>query len=162
MFLCNSAFLNLSLDQVIQGKTDVQANLLVPLEDSTSPLRLTMNSQLQGVTINLPAPFGKELDSRREITSTVAFSDNLDIEVAMGEDIQVHLIQKDGVLIRGLLALDSKQTALPEVGRFMVTGHLEHFSLSEWQDAVSPLLSDAGETINSDESLKPVFDIQIE
>ncbi|MDX2349610.1 MAG: YhdP family protein [Porticoccus sp.] len=155
-------FLNLSLDQVIQGKTDVQANLLVPLEDSTSPLRLTLNSQLQGVTINLPAPFGKELDSRREITSTVAFSDNLDIEVAMGEDIQVHLIQKGGVLIRGLLALDSKQTALPEVGQFMVTGHLEHFSLSEWQDAVSPLLSDAGDTINSDESLKPVFDIKID
>ncbi|HEB29065.1 MAG TPA: TIGR02099 family protein [Porticoccus sp.] len=155
-------FLNLSLDQVFQGKTDVQANVLVPLEDSTSPLRLTMNSQLQGVVINLPAPFGKELDSRRGITSTVEFSDHLDIEVSMGEGIQAHLIQKDGVLVRGLLALDSKQTALPEVGQFMVTGHLEHFSLSEWQSAVSPLLSDAGDTIDSDESLKPVFDIKID
>lgn len=153
---------NLSLDQVMQGNTDVQANVLVPLNDSTSPLRLTLNSQLQGVAINLPAPFGKELDSRREITTTVAFSDNLDVEVAMGEGIQARLIQKDGVLIRGLLALDSKQTALPEVGQFMVTGHLEHFSLSEWQAAVSPLLSDAGATIDPDESLKPVFDIKID
>jgi uncharacterized protein (TIGR02099 family) len=149
-------FLKLPSDQVLQGKTDVQANLLVPLEDMTLPLRLTINSQLQGAVINLPEPFGKEADSHRDMAVKVTFSDSLDIQVLMGEGLKVHLIQKDGALVRGLLARNSERTALPEAGEFLATGHFEYFSLSEWQAAVSTLFSG---TSDSGSALKPLFDV---
>ncbi|MEH6467849.1 MAG: DUF3971 domain-containing protein, partial [Porticoccus sp.] len=152
-------FLKLPSDQVLQGKTDVQANVLVPLEDMTLPLRLTINSQLQGAVINLPEPFGKEADGQRDIAVKVTFADSLDIQVSMGESLKAHLIQKDGALVRGLLARNSERTALPEVGEFMATGHFEYFSLPEWQTAFPTLFSD---TSDSGSALRPLFDVKFD
>ena len=152
-------FLKLPSDQVLQGKTDVQAKVLVPLEDMTLPLRLTINSQLQGAVINLPEPFGKEADGQRDIAVKVTFADSLDIQVLMDESLNAHLIQENGALVRGLLTRNSDRTALPEAGEFMATGHFEYFSLSEWQATISTLLGDTGD---SGSTLKPLFDIKFD
>lgn len=152
-------FLNLPSGQILQGKTDVKANLWVPLEDVTLPLKLKIHSQLKGVVFNLPAPFGKEADSKRDVTADIVFADSRDIKVAMDDSLRVHLIQKEGVLVRGLLARDSEQTTLPEVGQLMAVGHLENFVLSEWQVVYSQLF---GDTVDPGKTLSPVFDLYIE
>ena len=152
-------FLNLPSGQILQGKTDVKANLWVPLEDVTLPLKLKIHSQLKGVVFNLPAPFGKEADSKRDVTADIVFADSRDIKVAMDDSLRVHLIQKEGVLVRGLLARDSEQTTLPEVGQLMAVGHLENFVLSEWQVVYSQLFRD---TVDPGKTLSPVFDLYIE
>ncbi len=152
-------FLKLPSDQVLQGQTDVQANVLVPLEDMTLPLRLTINSPLQGAVINLPEPFGKEADGQRDITVKVRFADSLDIQVLMDDSLKAHLIQKDGALVRGLLVRNSERTALPEVGEFMIAGHFEYFSLPEWQAAFPTLFSD---TSDSGAALRPIFDVKLD
>ncbi len=173
-------FLNLPSDQVLLGKTDVLAKVLVPLEDLTLPIRLQVNSQLKGATINLPAPFGKEADSERNTVAEVIFADSLDLQVSVDKNIQSHLRLKDGSITRGLLTIDSEHSGLPEKGQLLAVGHLAYFSLAQWLDAYPKILDVTGDGdeklsadsrgvkagtrggVSSDQPLTPVFNVTID
>ena len=160
-------FINLPSDQVLLGTTDVQANVRVPLEDASLPIRLKINSQLKGAEINLPAPFGKETASEKPIEVKIVFADSLDIQVASDEKIRSHLILENGSIVRGLLAIDSEHTELPESGQILGVGHLKSFSLSQWQQAYPKILrfSDDDKSNgndNSPQTLTPIFDVTID
>ena len=160
-------FINLPSDQVLLGTTDVQANVRVPLEDASLPIRLKINSQLKGAEINLPAPFGKETASEKPIEVKIAFAESLDIQVASDENIRSHLVLKNGSIVRGLLAIDSEHTELPESGQILGVGHLKSFSLSQWQQAYPKILRFSGDdksrgNDNSPQILTPIFDVTID
>jgi len=124
-------FLNLPSDQVLLGKTDVLANVRVPLEDISIPIQLNVTSQLKGAEINLPEPFGKPASSEKHIEAKIVFAKNMDLRVALGEDIKSQLELRDGSVLRGLLAVDTDHKELPERGQLLAVGHLKSFSLSQ-------------------------------
>jgi uncharacterized protein YhdP len=160
-------FLKLPSDQVLLGKTDVSAKVLVPLEDTDIPIQLEINSQLKGAVVKLPIPFGKEADSERSTVAKVIFADNMDLQVAVGENIKSHLVLKEGSITRGLLAIDSEQNDLPEQGQLLAVGHLESFSLSQWQEAYPKILrltsdNDASTGTSPGQALTPVFNVTID
>lgn len=157
-------FLNLPSDQVLLGKTNVQAKVFVPLEDISLPIQLQVNSNLKGAEINVPAPFGKKAGSERNTELKVIFDDTIDIQIAVDESIHSHLQLKQGSISRGLLAVDSEHTGLPEEGQLLVAGHLKSFSLAPWQEAYPKLLDTHvnGEDDASKPGLTPVFHVTIE
>lgn len=163
-----SDFLNLPSDQVLLGKTDVLANVRVPLEDISIPIRLKVTSQLKGAEVNLPKPFGKSAGSERYVEASVIFAKKLDLRVALGEEIKSHLELRDGSVLRGLLAVDSDHKALPEPGQLLAVGHLTSFSLSQWQQAYPKILNFADTTSSTNESGSPslnltsIFDLEID
>ncbi len=160
-------FLKLPSDQVLLGKTDVSAKILVPLEDVSIPIQLQVNSQLKGAEIQLPVPFGKEADSERSTVAKVIFADTMDLQVTVGEHIKSHLALKKGSIIRGLLAIDSEHNDLPEEGQLLAVGHLESFTLSQWQKAYPKILNfksdkSVGSDVSSGQTLTPVFNVAID
>lgn len=162
-------FLKLPSDQVLLGKTAVSGNLLVPLEDIKAPLKLQVDSQLNGALIRLPAPFGKTAETEKKITTKVIFSEDLDLQVSMDDDIRAHLVFNDGTLSRGLLVRGGDHQALPAKGQLMAVGHLDYFSLAEWQNAYPTILdldgmadTGANKKGRSSQPLTPIFDITID
>ena len=167
-------FINLPSDQVLLGTTDVQAHVRVPLEDTSQPIRLKVNSQLKGAKINLPAPFGKESSAEKPIKAEITFADSLDILVSLDEKIRSHLVIKNGSIERGLLVVDSEHTDLPGEGKILGVGHLKSFSLSQWQEAYPKILSFDGnniagnaaktgsDNVGSEQVLTPIFNFTID
>lgn len=167
-------FLNLPSDQVLLGKTDVLANVRVPLEDTSIPIRLNVTSQLEGSEINLPAPFGKTANSERSLKAEIVFAKNMDLQLALGEEIKSHLALHNGSVLRGLLAIDSDHKELPEQGQLLAVGHLKSFSLSQWQQAYPKILNFADtepdgkgvdnkkDSGSSSLNLTPIFDVTID
>jgi len=157
-------FLNLPSDQVLLGKTDVQAKVFVPLEDISLPIKLQVNSNLKGAVINVPAPFGKEANSERSTEIKIIFADTMDIQIDVGGSIKSHLQLKQGSISRGLLAIDSEHIGLPEEGQLLVAGHLKSFSLAPWQEMYPKLLDTNvnGKSNVSKQALTPIFNITID
>lgn len=170
-------FLNLPSDQVLLGKTDVLANVRVPLENISIPIRLNVTSQLKGAEIKLPEPFGKPASSEKHIEAKVVFAKNMDLRVVLDGGIKSQLELRDGSVLRGLLAVDSDHKELPEPGQLLAVGHLKSFSLSQWQQAYPKIINfaDTASTEGGVErnstgnkggshslNLTPIFDVKID
>lgn len=153
-----SKFIKLDSKRILQGKTDVEARLNVPLIDAGAPIRLQVNSQLQGATIDLPAPFAKVASASRGIKVDVAISDLQDIQITAEGGVSAHLQLLGGALRRSLLAVYSEDAELPGEGQFRITGEMEHFSLTEWMPYFAELV---GEKTSPEQSLKTLFDGRI-
>lgn len=169
-----ATFLKLPSDQVLLGNTKAVANLRVPLEDLTLPLKLQVDSQLKGAVINLPSPFGKTAATERAITTHVTFARDLDVRVQMNGNVRAHMIFNQGSLSQGLLTRNSEHRELPEKGHLLAVGNLEYFSLAEWLEAYPKILdlstdnteagtagaADASDA--QDQTLTPVFEVTVD
>ena len=161
-------FLSLPSDQVLLGKTDVLANVRVPLEDISIPIQLNITSQLKGAEVNLPEPFGKSASSEKHIGAKIVFAKNMDLQLALGESIKSRLELRNGSVLRGLLSVDSDHSDLPEKGQLLAVGHLKSFSLSQWQQAYPKILNfnDTASSVSDSGSaslnLTPIFDVTID
>ncbi len=151
-----SQFIKLDSKRILQGKTDVQASLTVPLIDAGSrPIHLKVNSQLQGVVIDLPVPFGKSAAVPRDVQVDVDLADGQDIRVKAEGGVRAHIQLQNGALQRSLLAVYSDQAELPGRGQFRITGELAHFSLTEWMPYFVEL---AGQDRGPENALNLMFD----
>ncbi|TNF07726.1 MAG: TIGR02099 family protein [Gammaproteobacteria bacterium] len=153
-----SDFIKLDSKRILQGKTNVDARLNVPLLDSKTPIHLQVNSQLQGATIDLPVPFAKAASAPRDIQVDVSISDYQDIQITAEGGVSAHLQLRSGSLRRSLLAVYSEDAELPGEGQFRITGEMEHFSLTEWTPYFAELV---GEKTSPDHALKILFDGRI-
>jgi len=152
-------FINLSSTRILQGRTPVEAKIWLPLEDDGSAIRLQVNSRLEGVAIDLPAPAGKTQASVKDIQVDVTLENELDIRIAADGGLRAHLQQKNGVLSRGLLAIHDDEAELPGPGQFRITGKLDRFSLTEWQPYFTELTS---ENASAPTALTMMFDARVE
>ncbi len=154
-----SQFIKLDSKRILQGKTDVQARLTVPLVDTGTPIHLKVKSQLQGAVIDLPAPFGKPAAVPRDVQVDVDLADGQDIRIKAEGGVRAHIQMKDAVLQRSLLAIYSDQAELPGRGQFRITGELPHFSLTEWMPYFAEL---AGQDRGLENALNLMFDGQVD
>ncbi|TNE83763.1 MAG: hypothetical protein EP334_00370, partial [Gammaproteobacteria bacterium] len=148
-------FIKLQSTRILKGKTAVEAQLSVPLLDTSAPVQLHVESQMQGVEIDLPAPFAKTVQQPLSIRVDVAISDEQDIRVTAEGGVRAHLQMRGGSLQRSLLAVNSDQAELPGRGQFRITGEMNDFSLTQWMPYFAELVGTPAET---GESLTTLFD----
>jgi uncharacterized protein (TIGR02099 family) len=112
---------------------------------------LTISSSLDGTTIKLPAPFGKQGDAVRELSFTV---DNVEsrekiLQVKYGDILQGLLklgAGKQGIqLQQGAISVGGASPELPDSKVLLVAGRLARLDPAEWQpfvaaDAAAPVL----------------------
>jgi uncharacterized protein (TIGR02099 family) len=126
-----------------RGAAAVQGQLLVAPD---SPLSLSLNSSLAGISLDLPEPWGKTADSQRQL--------QLDLSVA-GEGSELAVTLEGGLVARLALAgpgstenglqaagIAFGQQQLPlEPGEFRLGGQLEHADVEQWRSFYSSYLS---------------------
>ncbi|PTQ87238.1 YhdP family protein [Agitococcus lubricus] len=125
------------LTRSMKGKTQYQAALTVPVSDE--PVHISLSSDLQGWTIDLPEPLGKkqsaipfhyemQLDNQQEQSAYLMY----------GTRLQTGFAIKDGKITRALVQLgESWLGDLPPEGLW-VKGRLGSVDIGEWLPWLRP------------------------
>ena len=162
-----SGFLNLDA-KLLKGSAAYTATLLLPLSGNTQHDQLTtpeapqlsVSSNLKGMSIELPAPFGKSAEEAREVTSVIDFSDTVRIDTQMTSLVSNWLELERGQLVRGALAVNQPLGVLPPRGEFELSGRLPHLAIGDWQDVYQLWQVDGS---NQDEAvLTPKVNLQVD
>lgn len=128
---------DISLFDFMKGKMFYNAQLLLtpsPTDQDT----LTLKSNLQGIAIKLPKPFGKKVSEKQSLLLLLNFSDVMDtlLSVHYKNQVSVHLaynrVKKEYHFKRGKIHLGGTEKAPPTEDGLKVDGSLPEFTLSDW------------------------------
>jgi uncharacterized protein (TIGR02099 family) len=135
---------DLPLGRYISGQTQWQGYLLLPANtiDSANaaraPLRLAIESDLMGASLDLPAPLGKPADERMpfELGLTTSPMNQFDIEGRLGTSRRFALsfwsTDSGPQFRRGSVRLDGAYPLLPPDDGLDIEGAVRELSLDEW------------------------------
>ncbi|MEX1032658.1 MAG: YhdP family protein [Cellvibrionaceae bacterium] len=147
--------------QFLEGRAAYQVSLMIPNGQSGKQPVLTLESDLHGVAVDLPQPFGKAAEDRRALVINAPLQAG-DVQYYLRYDHNVHASAsvRDGQLIGAALGL-GKRTDL-EQRVLAVRGTLDHFDLGEWQavlDRYKNYRQSAGDSVALAGHLRPVIDV---
>jgi len=98
-------WLQLELPALASGEADAFGDLLLRRDQ---PARLTLASDLTGVTLALPAPWGKAADEPRSLAVNLRLArDRVALDLALGDRVAGRLDLADGALSGGNLRLEA-------------------------------------------------------
>jgi uncharacterized protein (TIGR02099 family) len=126
--------LKVGLFRYLKGETDLTARLQL-ISGSRHESRLLVDSQLQGMAIELPSPLGKPSDQAEAMQALWDFNVGR-LDLALGKDFKGSLWlrdQGDGTGIqRGDLHFGAGDARLPDQDVLRLTGRLPKLPLSAW------------------------------
>ncbi len=139
-----------------KGITPVSGTLYVPGKGSDNVLRISTRSNLEGLDIDLPAPFGKRKDEKMDFISTHNFyNDRDELRISLGEQLDVALLLpheptaneasneaessgKNGGDISAVIHINQREkhrnlaSPIANTERFDIDGSLDVLVLDEW------------------------------
>ena len=127
-----------ALASYISGSTswNIALSLLSDPQPEQEEIRLQLHSDLHGVVIDLPPPFAKKEDDKREfLASWIPGKEHQQpIQVKIGEYLSANmLLDSDSrELARLGVSIGGQQAVVPEVDGVHVSGFLENININEW------------------------------
>ncbi|MEA2094969.1 MAG: YhdP family protein, partial [Pseudomonadota bacterium] len=104
---------------------------------------LELSSTLEGVAVELPAPFGKKRDESRRLVITLdsvtAVKRSLGFSYAdiLDAVLDLRVTEHGAAVVRGDIALGGGAAVLPHMKELKLSGRLDQFSLTEWRPVFS-------------------------
>jgi uncharacterized protein (TIGR02099 family) len=134
-------WLNLSFNNIVQGATDYQVQLLLsPPMAKTSTDQLIITSNLRGVAVDLPAPYGKTSDQQNSFQAAIDLTESkyLKIKLSSAKTLSAAFsLQKDNQqlkLFSGEIKLGSDDAAWQTAPGILVSGQIKELDVTTWQD----------------------------
>ncbi len=122
-----------------QGVSRVEGRLFIPGEASTRPLQLEAVSSLQGVAIDLPAPFQKPADQATSFSSRIRFYDSgEEYQFNLAEQLRLTLLSAANDSISAKIEINEFEERpdsyrpIAQTDGFEITGSLQYFDLEQW------------------------------
>ena len=150
------------------GKTQWQAELSFRNpEGEQHPVVLELDSELKGVTVDLPAPFAKQADAIIPIkfTSFLQSQGDHQLEVDYGDDVSVIVaLTKPAEKFEyagASIAFGDELPVPPSSKRISILGQLDALSIDEWL-SYSKSASWLGKEENSDDALVWLEEVNLE
>jgi uncharacterized protein YhdP len=104
----------------------------------------TVASTLQGVSINLPAPYKKTAGKALPFWLKMPLGEDKPLlKMGLDNQAEVQLQFEQGQVKSGLVILDKTQDLQHRDGYFTVTGQVRHFDLSLWEPVLDRYLAQA-------------------
>jgi uncharacterized protein YhdP len=136
----------------LAGSADWVAHGRIPNDPATGTagLSLQMQSSLQGLAVNLPAPFAKPTETGVPLDMSLAIHDGGKLELGLkyrqrGAAQLQFIAQKDGWRFdRGALNVGEGEAILPVTPGLSISGKLEMFDTAAWQPYFSDGVSQNG------------------
>ena len=127
-------WLPLFMFKPITGELDYALDLQVrPVE--RGGLQLNLASDLQGITVDTPAPFKKEGEEILPFSMSLTQTRDLRIDFRYGELANGVMALEEGKLKRGQVYLGTTQTYLPSDDGLSITGNIPHeLNAKDWWD----------------------------
>jgi uncharacterized protein (TIGR02099 family) len=142
-----AAVLGHGTERWLSGRSDWRVDGRIPMQPGTSTagLDLSLQSELQGLGVKLPDPFGKEAAESRPLHVTLKLETADDLSLAgsysaalgLRVDLKPH---KGGLEFdRGELRLGGASASRPAKPGFTVDGYLASFDWDAWKSALLPM-----------------------
>jgi uncharacterized protein (TIGR02099 family) len=118
----------------VAGETAYSASYRIP-GDKTPP-QLVVESRLEGVHSDLPAPFAKmDRDAPLPLTARLTFgAETIDADVHLGADLAARARWEDGRMQRAEIAFGGMAAELPTAPGLSVRGHLDALDIDAWRE----------------------------
>lgn len=118
----------------LKGKADVTGVLTIPFGGNPRAPELELTSTLEGLAIDLPAPFGKGAKEKANLASRAVFADDhLHIQGAVEDRAALDLAFEGGDFVRGEIRLLASRAELPREKGLLISGSLERLDWKDWQ-----------------------------
>lgn len=151
-----------------EGLFDFDAALTIAQNtDAEYPTQLTVISQLEGMTLDAPAPFAKTAEERRDFKLVMAFKPSAQWFTGnLGPEVEFDLRFADDTLDQGLVFLGESPTELSTLTQspyqgLVVLGALESLEYERWEDLLNSLSVSAsgGGVVTAGDQLRAVESI---
>ena len=114
-----------------EGETDFNAIINIRPKN-TSEFKIT--SFLEGITIDLPAPYGKPAELRRNFWLRVPLAEKTPLlRMGLADQAELQLQFVNGSVDSGLVSLGQTDDKRHQQNTLLVTGRAPSFQLDEWQ-----------------------------
>ncbi len=128
-----------SIPDIMPGKADWLLAIIIPdaVTGKKEEAKFILSSDLQGVSIAAPSPFGKTTKQKRPISISMGVSDTQHYQLALSyHDVLNSKIElnQDFSLQRGNLFFGDAAAILPEDAGLFINGKLEKLTIDEWQN----------------------------
>ncbi|MDM3871734.1 YhdP family protein [Porticoccus sp. W117] len=130
---------NLDIEQQIQGESRYHALVTLPGGEDERPGSINVQSQLQGVAVDLPQPFGKEATQEQSLEVLLTFGDVVDIEASYGQSVRAGAQWQGKYLQRGYLGVNRSDLELPENQVLLLAADVSDVNLVDWQSSLLTL-----------------------
>ena len=144
-------------EKYLTGSTAVAGHLLVPPAGQGEP-QLALASSGEGLTVDLPAPYGKAAAMALPIELSMAFGDRQRSRIQWGDLVDARWQTEQGRFDRGVISLAGDTPTLPDSPGLLIAGHLATFDWRRWQ----PFLSGDSEQDMPTGGLKIRLDFQVD
>ncbi|MEH6559039.1 MAG: YhdP family protein [Oceanicoccus sp.] len=128
------------------GETGFSATINIRPNDTSE---FKIRSNLEGVAIDLPAPYGKPAELTGDFWLRLPIGDEAPLlRMGLAEQAELQLQFVDGIVDSGLVILDQAADERHQRNAFLVTGRISSFALDQWQPVLDRYLA-ANERIDA-------------
>lgn len=120
------------------GSSDWLATLYIPLQSSDAPSHIELRSDLRGIGIDLPQPFGKPAEMARDLNLRAEIKPQAlgPLQLQYGENSAAFELERRAtglVLSRGAVKFGATDAQLPKAAGVQISGSLPVFVWDEWR-----------------------------
>ncbi len=137
----------------VSGDIDYQLEIRIPSDRSGDQAGLLIQSDLVGVSANLPPPFDKELDDELPFSLSIPFKENTrEYKLTLGQYFSGHFVANENAPFVATVSVSDIQfpefTSLPDKGLKLVS-QFEHLDAGVWFDFLQQYPRSAGASSDS-------------
>jgi len=145
----------------LTGSGKYRGQLAIPTAASEEPPTLKLNSDLVGVDLNLPAPFGKAADEVWKSWVELQFNDqSINLEANLSDRFATRMVLEEGQPLRGTLGLGITDVPVKAEPGLLVRGRLSELDTRVWRQLFENQAEQPGEVSILDR-LSPRLDVRI-
>ncbi|WIO74664.1 AsmA-like C-terminal region-containing protein [Porticoccaceae bacterium LTM1] len=144
---------------LLSGRTRLSGSL--KKDPETSELVGTLNSDLEGLAIQLPAPFGKTTQQKRSLIADIRFKDNLQLEAKLEGGLRAGAKWIEGKLSGGYLGINRSDLTLPNGNYLQIAADIKTIDIKDWQAELNKALKTAKLSAQSIDSFPVHFDARV-
>lgn len=120
----------------LRGAGALKVSVAVPRLHSKDRLSIRLDSDLKGIAVDAPPPFGKAAEAARPATVDLGLAAEgpIDATARLGSDVSVaaQLDRTSGRLLRATLTLGGGKAEVPKADRLAIRGRIASLDASGW------------------------------
>lgn len=125
------AWTKLGLLESLNGRSKINGQFVLDTREGEKT-GLSITSDLVGMSLDLPQPYGLAAQDPRHLEFDLNLDDPLIIKLAYGKEMNLAMSLKDGSLYSGQVYLGQTEAYLPDEKGLVITGHLGDVNAEEW------------------------------
>ena len=127
------SWLKLGLLNGLSGKSLVNGHFYIDTHDNGFT-GLKLESELKGMSLNLPKPLFKSPDQQANFTSSLQIDDGLTFKLSYDEKVNLAMRLENGQFKSGQVFLGATEAYVPSTEGMIIQGHIPSLNVDEWLD----------------------------